>query len=210
MNTIWNFIKSTKWVSRILFGLWIYAVFFSPFARSQPPTSNYLIGVAIYCVIILGPVFGIEVCKNPVIKQFRKKNTNNSQENDSKSEEKYNSKSRIVAILCFVLFVSCVILNGEEKMKGMFFGYLSPFFGILALVFFGISTTAPKTKSEAAKRKIAKQEFAAKRKIAKQKSAAERKAAKQALKEKNAGRKNMSEECARIEEFIFRNNKFTN
>lgn len=105
MHTFQQFLKSTKWISRILILLWIYGAFFSPFARSQHSWVEYFLGAIIYSILFLGPAFVIEIYKNPVLKQFRKQKGGKQEIASKEKPQKVSPPpSQIIAGIIIVLF----------------------------------------------------------------------------------------------------------
>lgn len=129
MHTFQQFLKSTKWISRILILLWIYGAFFSPFARSQHSWVEYFLGVIIYSILFLGPAFVIEIYKNPVLKQFRKQKGGKQEIASKEKPQKISPPpSQIIAGILFVLFGLPFL-----------FAFLVPIFALIDNEFFAAS-----------------------------------------------------------------------
>lgn len=116
MNKIFLFIKSTKWVSRILFCLWIIFSIISNF-----PNESRLQIMLEYAALLLTPAIIIELIKNPVIKNHKTKERNNKFFILCKSLSAW-SIALIIFWLFFIIFMSTYARNDIFGVAGIGFG----------------------------------------------------------------------------------------
>ena len=126
MKRIVSFLKSTKWISRILFALWI---FFSIFANF--PNESRLQIVLEFGAFLLIPACIIEMLKNPIIKEVRRKTEHTAVEHIIESKEDANPKvstgiakivksTKIISRILFFVWVGYLLLFLLIALSGAF------------------------------------------------------------------------------------------
>lgn len=116
MKRVVSFLKSTKWISRILFCLWI---FFSIFANF--PNESRLQIVLEFGALLLIPAVIIEVLKNPILKGLKHKNDNITTDKPIQAPKKENAEmstglakflktTKIISRILFFVWAGYVLL----------------------------------------------------------------------------------------------------